>query len=218
MSKKRHHGTRQPQKSRKTPYLGRTGPSARNPRWSQFAIIAGVVLLVAVVLILKNQAADPSAATESGVQATSTLPEAVGQTQATATIAEVEGQTQATAVLAQAEGGDQATAPPDELPEAQLERLLTAGKPTVAFFHSNTCAQCVRMNEIVQQVYPDFADTVALVDVNVYDQRNQNLLQRAGIRVIPTLILIDRAQQGQSYAGVMEPDVLREQLQTLAQE
>ncbi len=74
------------------------------------------------------------------------------------------------------------------------------------------------MTEIVEQVYPNFADRVALVDVNVYDQRNQSLLGRAGIQVIPTLIFIDRDQQGQGYTGVTPAEALQEQLEVLAQE
>jgi len=104
------------------------------------------------------------------------------------------------------------------LPEAQLDQLLAAGKPTLAFFHSNTCKKCIRMSEIVEEVYPDFADTVSLVDVNAYEGRNASLLQRVGIRAIPTLIFIDRTGQGRGYMGVMEPDALREQLQALVGE
>lgn len=103
-------------------------------------------------------------------------------------------------------------------PEAQLEHWLAAGKPTLAFFHSDNCIQCIRMMEIVDLVYPDFAGAVALVDVNVYDQQNQNLLQRADIRLIPTMIFIDQAGQAQGFMGVMEPEVFREQLQRLAEE
>ena len=29
------------------------------------------------------------------------------------------------------------------------------------------------MIETVEQVYPEFADSIALVDVNVYDERNE---------------------------------------------
>ena len=72
------------------------------------------------------------------------------------------------------------------------------------------------MTEIVEQVYPDFAEQVALVDVNVYDDANQSLLQRAGIRVIPTLIFIDRTGAGQGYTGVMPAEELQEALTTLA--
>ena len=45
----------------------------------------------------------------------------------------------------------------------------------------------VQMIEIVETVYRGFSGTVAPVDVNVCDSRNQSLLQRAGIRLIPPL-------------------------------
>lgn len=104
------------------------------------------------------------------------------------------------------------------LPETQLDQYLAAGKPTVAFFHSNDCVQCIKMIEVVDQVYPNFADKVALLDVNVYEQRNANLLRRAGVRAIPTMIFIDRTGQGQGVLGFMEPDAFRRQLQQLATE
>jgi len=103
-------------------------------------------------------------------------------------------------------------------PEEQLDRLSDAGEPVFVYFHSNTCVQCVRMTEIVAEVHPSFANRVALVDVNVYDEQNTNLLRRAGVRAIPTLVFVDRAGQAQEYVGVMEPDGLRQQLQILAGE
>ncbi|GAB4428184.1 MAG: hypothetical protein Kow0031_08350 [Anaerolineae bacterium] len=103
-------------------------------------------------------------------------------------------------------------------PEAQFDQHLADRKPMVAFFHSNDCVQCVKMIEVVEQVYPDFAATVALVDVNVYDKQNQNLLQRAGIRAIPTMIFIDAAGQGQGIIGLMESDAFRDQLQRIGRE
>ncbi len=104
------------------------------------------------------------------------------------------------------------------LPEVQFDQHLTAGRPIVAFFHSNNCVQCVKMIEVVEQVYPDFAGSVALVDVNVYDRQNKNLLRRADIRAIPTIIFIDGARQGQSFIGLMETEVFRDELQRLAEE
>jgi hypothetical protein len=71
------------------------------------------------------------------------------------------------------------------------------------------------MAKILQQVYPEFAGSVALVDVNVYDNRNTILLQKVRIRYIPTLIFYDRAGQAQTSVGVMEPTTLRQQLQAL---
>lgn len=105
----------------------------------------------------------------------------------------------------------------DLLPEALFDQLLAEGRPMLAFFHSTTCYQCIRMTEIVEEVYPAFAGSVALVDVDVYDNRNLSLLRRAGIRVIPTLVFIDHAGTGRGFTGIMDSPALREALQTLAE-
>lgn len=200
MSKKRRHRTSSSQKPEKT----------WTSRWPQLAILGGVALLVAAILILKNQSADPPAVAESEPQATATLPEAVGQAPTTAELEPVGSQPAATAP------GVQESALLDEPPEAQLDRFLIAGKPTLAFFHSNNCVQCIKMMEVVEQVYPEFDGSVALVDVNVYDKSNSRLLQRAQIRAIPTQIFFDRTGQGKVIMGAMTPDQFREQMQTLA--
>jgi thioredoxin-like negative regulator of GroEL len=101
-------------------------------------------------------------------------------------------------------------------PEAQLEQALAAGQPVLAFFHSYTCYQCTVMMEIVADVYPEFSGSITLVDVDVYDDQNISLLNRAQIRTIPTVILFDRLGQGQVYLGVMEPGQLREGLNSIS--
>jgi thiol:disulfide interchange protein len=163
---------------------------------AQWGVIAGVVVLVGAILILKAHRSGAGPATPPASHPTSVAMEV--------TPAEVES----------------GTPPPSPtlLPEAQLDQLLADGQPVFVFFHSNNCYQCLRMIEVVEQVYPDFAGEVPLVDVNVYDENNRNLLYRAGIRAIPTLIFIDRAGQAQGYVGVMDADALREQLQALAGE
>ena len=169
----------------------RTPPQKKwtlNVRW---VVIVVVAVLIGMVLVLKAQKSDTNPANPVGaVNATSPAGVVIVPTQAQ----------------------------PTPLPEAQLDQLLAAGRPAFVFFHSNNCVQCLRMIEIVAQVHPDFAGSVPLVDVNVYDERNGNLLQRAGIRFIPTLVFVDRTGQGQEHVGVMEPDALREQLQQLAGE
>jgi thiol:disulfide interchange protein len=103
------------------------------------------------------------------------------------------------------------------LPEAQLDRALEAGLPTLAFFHSNNCQQCIEMISIVEQVYPEFQDTVTLVDIDVYDERNTALLNRVGLQYIPTLIFYDHNGEEQVSVGVMEAEVLRWTLSALAE-
>jgi len=71
------------------------------------------------------------------------------------------------------------------------------------------------MMATVAQVYPEFKDNLALVDVDVYDSQNANLLRRARINSIPTLVFIDRKGQVKVSIGVMQADQLRTQLRIL---
>ena len=103
-----------------------------------------------------------------------------------------------------------------EAPEVTLDRAVAARQPTLVFFHSLTCESCVEMMAVVRQVYPDFEGEIALVDVDVYDGRNQALLDRAKVMSIPTLVFIDRTAQAQSFVGPMQAEELRRNLKLLA--
>lgn len=175
-------------KSRKasnTRKLGRAG-------W-QIGAAIGVLILVVVVLTLKRTTPSETASAVSPDTVAATVDE------------QMDSETVADPLLPA----------PDESPQMHLERLLDEGHPVFAFFHSSTCYQCIEMTEIVEQVYPDFSSQVALVDVNVYDDRNQPLLQQAGIRVIPTLIFFDRDGNGQGATGVMPAEELEAALKAL---
>lgn len=103
-----------------------------------------------------------------------------------------------------------------EAPEAVLDRAIAANQPTLAFFHSLTCDSCVEMTAIVKQVYPEFEGAVTLVDVDVYDPRNDALLGRARIQGIPTVVLFDRSGEATWLVGVTGADQLRAHLLALA--
>jgi thiol:disulfide interchange protein len=177
-------------------------PEPPAKQWPALAIIAVLVLLVGAILLLKGQPGDASDQGGNKILATTTL-SAAGAKQAT--------------ILPAPSATPAPTAPVlSESPEAQLGRLLAAGKPTLAFFHSNNCVQCIKMMQVVAQIYPEFEDSVALVDVNVYDKANARLLQVAGIRAIPTQIFYNSAGKGQVVLGAMEPEQFRAYLRSLA--
>lgn len=194
-----------------------TKKRTRKPKLAyQPAILIGVALVVAVVLILKAQQRASSAAVQP-------VPTTSGSGAATVQVSSptrAAAQGTSTPALGPAQPAAPAAAPPMNLadlsPEAQVDHLLAAGQPIFVFFHSNTCQQCIDMTRIVEQVYPNFDGRVYLVDVNVYDSANQNLLRRAGLRVIPTSVFIDRSGEAWGYTGVMPAADLREQLQRLA--
>lgn len=94
-------------------------------------------------------------------------------------------------------------------PEEQLDQSLAAGRPVLVFMHSNNCQSCIDMTKVVNQVYPEFAGQVALVDVDVYDDANGPLMQRLGLRYIPTVVVFDKAGQAAQNVGAMKPDAFR---------
>lgn len=103
------------------------------------------------------------------------------------------------------------------LPEAQLERALQARQPTLAFYHSTSCKQCIVMMDIVGQVYPEYVDSIMLIDIDVYDESNVPLLNEVGLQFIPTLMFYDHHGKRQVHVGIMEADQLRQTLANLAE-
>lgn len=100
--------------------------------------------------------------------------------------------------------------------ESQLDEALAAKRPTFVFLHSLDCIPCKEMMGVVAEVYPEFQDAVALIDVDVYDKNNQNILRREQLQSIPTLVFYDSKGKRQVFIGVMQPDQFRDTLTQLA--
>ena len=99
--------------------------------------------------------------------------------------------------------------------EITLARLIEEGEPVFVFYHSTDCYTCKVMMATVAEVFPEYEDSIELVDVNVYDPANQNLLQKAQIRSIPTQVFYNNKGESTVIIGVMEPDALRLRLKGL---
>ena len=111
-------------------------------------------------------------------------------------------------------GGD--SAPAGASLEAQLDQALRDGRPTFVFLHSLDCIPCKAMMDVVADVYPDFQDSVVLIDVDVYNQRNISLMRRESLQVIPTLVFYDARGRRQTFVGVMQANQLRDTLRALS--
>lgn len=103
-----------------------------------------------------------------------------------------------------------------ELPAELLQTAVLNKQPTLAFFHSNTCASCLEMVSIVEQVYPEFADKITMVDVNVYDEQNRTLIEEIGLQFIPTLYFYETSGKRNTHIGIMEAEQLRKTLNLLS--
>ncbi|MBN2115490.1 MAG: thioredoxin family protein [Anaerolineales bacterium] len=100
--------------------------------------------------------------------------------------------------------------------ESQLDQALAAKRPTFVFLHSLNCVPCKAMMETVADVYPDFQDSVVLIDVNIYDESNSNILQRKRLQSIPTLVFYNAQGTRQVFIGAMPAEQFRDALTLLA--
>jgi thiol:disulfide interchange protein len=102
--------------------------------------------------------------------------------------------------------------------EAQLDQALNNGRPTFVFLHSLDCIPCKEMMGVVADVYPNFQDSVVLIDVDIYKQGNENIMRREQLQSIPTLVFYDSTGKRQMFIGAMSPDKFRDTLTQLAAE
>ncbi len=100
--------------------------------------------------------------------------------------------------------------------EAELDQALAAGRPTFVFLHSLECIPCKAMMDTVAQVYPEFQDSVVLIDVDIYQQSNANLIRREDLQSIPTLVFYDAQGKRQLFIGAMPPEQFRDVMTQLA--
>lgn len=98
----------------------------------------------------------------------------------------------------------------------QVAAYRAEGLPLVVFFHSPDCSSCARVQNALDQVYPDFKDTVALLDLDVTNRRERPFVDASGIITTPTLLFIDRSGAQKLFAGEIDPDALRQELAALA--
>lgn len=105
---------------------------------------------------------------------------------------------------------------PGPLLEAQLDQALSEGRPAIVFLHSLNCVACREMMRTVTDVYPEYQDSIVLIDVDVYDQGNNNLIRREQLQSIPTLVFYNRQGARQVYIGAMPSEQFRDTLAQLA--
>ena len=68
------------------------------------------------------------------------------------------------------------------------------------------------MIAIVNQVYPEFAGSVVLVDIDVNDKTNAALVEKVGLKLIPTLVFYYPGGRYRTFVGVQKAGVVRDLL------
>ncbi len=161
----------------------------QKPRFYKYLVVGGIIFGAILLILFKNQTGKNSLDLNSA-ESENSAPSAV-----LATVVEAV-----------------------EVPEERFDRLFLENKPIFAFFHSNSCQRCINMMKVVEEVFPEYEGKVFLVDINVYDEQNRNLLQKAQIQAIPTQIFINSSGETFQTIGLMTADQLRSELENISGE
>lgn len=100
--------------------------------------------------------------------------------------------------------------------EAVLEKALKEKKVTLLCFHSTTCASCIEMEEIIEDIKPQFDERVVFISVIVSDPAERSLIEEYQIQFIPTTFIYDKKGEiAQKYVGLVAKDELVKVLKEL---
>ena len=98
----------------------------------------------------------------------------------------------------------------------RVAAFRAVGQPLVVFFHSPDCRSCEVVKQSLDQAYPEFKDTVSLLDVDVTNPRERSFVNEVGVKTAPAFLFIDSHGNEQLVAGEVSPAELRGLLSALA--
>lgn len=94
------------------------------------------------------------------------------------------------------------------------DAVLKRSGLTVVDFWSTTCAPCKQLDKVLSRLQPDLPDGVVIGKVNA--EENLGLMDRFGVRAMPTLLFIKGGDVVETRTGVDRPQVLKKIIETLA--
>jgi thioredoxin 1 len=72
-----------------------------------------------------------------------------------------------------------------------VQQALRAGKPTVVEFGANACASCREMKPVLEALRREHGSRIAVVDVDLIQQKQAGYIQRYRIQLMPTQVFFD---------------------------
>ena len=87
------------------------------------------------------------------------------------------------------------------------DAVLARSGLTIVDFWSQTCAPCKQLSKILEQLHAELPDGVVIGTVEA--DKNIGLMERFGVRAMPTLLFIKDGQFVETRTGVDRRQVLK---------
>ena len=96
---------------------------------------------------------------------------------------------------------------------SSFQDLIKGEKPILVDFYADWCAPCKAMNPILKSVKSKMGDQIKILKINV--DKNQAVANKFNVRGIPTFILFQSNEIKWRKSGLLEENVLLEELEKI---
>lgn len=93
----------------------------------------------------------------------------------------------------------------------EFNNLVSTKKNILIDFSATWCPPCQQLKPVLESLSKDYPDTIYMVDID----ENPEIAQQYQVSSIPTMIVIDSGETGQSLVGLQSRDTLVEILDAL---
>ncbi len=78
--------------------------------------------------------------------------------------------------------------------KTNFEAVAASGKPAVIKFGSTMCLDCKKMEAMMNEVMPQYADKVVYEKINSQsnDRNTQSMIKKYNVTVVPTVIFLNK--------------------------
>jgi thioredoxin 1 len=96
-----------------------------------------------------------------------------------------------------------------ELKSEDFESAVSSAKKCLVDFYATWCGPCKAMNPVLESVETELgSDLIYKIDVD----KNRDLVEKLGIRSVPTFILFENGEEKERKSGMLEKSYLIESL------
>lgn len=103
-------------------------------------------------------------------------------------------------------------------PNENVENKIVVDQPQIIKFSSQMCSECKKLEAVIDEVYPEYSDRIALVKIQVSDndEYTKNLIQKYSVTLTPTLIILDsKGEKLSKLEGFVEKEKLKKMMDDL---
>ena len=107
------------------------------------------------------------------------------------------------------------------LSKSKVENTAEAkiNTPQMIKFASSMCYDCQRLQDVLKDVYPNFANKVVLTEISVQNNSSavQNMIKKYRVKLVPTSVFIDKdGKVVNQVEGYIDKDTLEKYLSEIS--